>query len=126
MRLGGACLQRPISINFLVFLVKKNTKNKYVESRTRNWDEISFRKVDLGDKNTSKFTHVHSWTPHHGFSRSRQHVDDEPSRACAVAFNSPRPLPVGRRRPIRRQCLRSLSCLQTCQDSVSVIRLGKD
>ena len=30
------------------------------------------------------------------------------SRACAVAFNSPQPLPVGRRRPIRRQYLRSL------------------
>ena len=30
------------------------------------------------------------------------------SRACTVAFNSPRPLPVGRRRPIRRQCLRPL------------------
>ena len=28
------------------------------------------------------------------------------SRACAVAFNSPQPLPVGRRRPIRRQYLR--------------------
>ena len=30
------------------------------------------------------------------------------SRACAVAFKSPGPLPVGLRRPIRRQYLRSL------------------
>ena len=30
------------------------------------------------------------------------------SRACAVAFNWPRPLLIGRRCPIRRQCLRSV------------------
>ena len=32
-----------------------------------------------GRENTSKFTHVHWWTPSPGFSLSRQHVDDEPS-----------------------------------------------
>ena len=33
--------------------------------------------MDLGGKNTSKFIHLHCWTPNHWFSRSRQHVDDE-------------------------------------------------
>ena len=35
------------------------------------------------------------------------------SRACVVAFKSPRPRPVGRRRPIRRRCLRSLMLSQS-------------
>ena len=37
-----------LSIDFLVFLVKTNAKNKYIESRIRNRDEIYFRKVALG------------------------------------------------------------------------------
>ena len=44
------------------------------------------------------------------------------SRACAVALNSPWPLPAGRRRPIRRQCLRSLICDKgdqaQCKDNI--------
>ena len=44
------------------------------------------------------------------------------SRACAVALNSPWPLPVGRRRPIRRQCLKSLICDKgdqaQCKDNI--------
>ena len=35
------------------------------------------------------------------------------SRACVVAFKSPRPRPVGRRRLIRRRCLRSLMLFQS-------------
>ena len=67
----------------------------------RSWDEISLRKVDLGAKNTSK-----SIT---GRQVAGFHVLDSlwmTSRACAVAFKSPRPLPVGRHRPIRRHYLR--------------------
>ena len=37
-----------------------------------------------GRENTSKFTHVHWWTPSPGFSLSRQHVDDEPSMCSSV------------------------------------------
>ena len=33
-------------------------------------------------------THVHSWTPNHGFSRSRQHVDDEPCVCSSVQLAS--------------------------------------
>ena len=62
------------------------------------------KNVESGGKNTSKFTHVHCWTPNHGFSRSRQHVDDEPSMCSSVQLTSA--TSVGRRRPIRRQYLR--------------------
>ena len=47
-------------------------------------------------KNTSEFTHVHCWTSSMWTT----------SRVCAVAFKLLRPLPVGRRRPINRQCLK--------------------
>ena len=44
------------------------------------------------------------------------------SQARAVALNSPWPLPVGRRRPIRRQCLKSLICDKgdqaQCKDNI--------
>ena len=71
-----------------IFSKNKNTKNKYVESWIGNWDEISFRKVDLGCKSTSEFTHIHCWTRNHRFSHSRQHVDDEPSMCSNIQLTS--------------------------------------
>ena len=97
-------------------------RNKYVESRIRNWDEISFTKVDLGVKirvNLLMFTAGRQTT---GF-----HVLDSiwtTSRACVVAFNSPWSLPVGRCRSIRRQCLRSL-LIQDHDAEVWILSFGK-
>ena len=48
MGLAGACSRRSISIYLLAFLAQ-NAKNKYVESRIHNRDEISFGKVDFGE-----------------------------------------------------------------------------
>ena len=59
------CLFTKTYINLfsVFFSTKIQRTNTLIESRIRNWDEISFTKVDLGGKNTSKFTHVHCLTP---------------------------------------------------------------
>ena len=48
------------------------------------------------------------------------------SRVCAVAFKSPRPLPVGGRRPIRCQCLRSLFLLRFLGNSSAILCSKKE
>ena len=95
------------SIFCRVFLVLKYKEQIRWKSNTQlRWNFFQKSGFRGGKTCTSTFTHVHCWTPNDGFSRS-QHMWMT-SRACAIAFKSPRPLPVGRRRPIRRQCLRSL------------------
>ena len=42
MRLGGACLQRPISINFLVFLVKKKKIQRINTLKVEHVTEMKF------------------------------------------------------------------------------------
>ena len=108
MRLAGAWMFTKAYINrfcgaFSTKIQRPNTlKVEYAIEM-----QIPFRKVDLGGKNTSKFTQVHCWTLNHGFSRSRQHMDDEPSMCSSVqlAFVTSG---IVRRRPIRRRCLRFL------------------
>ena len=68
---------------FLVFLVQKYKEQVRWKSNTQlRWN--FFHESGFRGKNTSKFTHVHCWTTNHGFSRSRQHVDDEPSMCSSV------------------------------------------
>ena len=108
MRLAGACLRRPISIDFLVFLVRTkiqrtNTlkvEQAIIEMKFLSGKWIQVVKVRL---NLLTFTAGHETT---GF-----HVLDNmwtTSQACAVTFNSLLSLPVCRRHPIRCRCVRSL------------------
>ena len=106
MRLAGACLKRTY-INLLSGVF--NTKIQ----RTNTWKvEYALKMKFLSEE---LFLGVKIRVNLLTFTAGRQtmgfHVLDSmwtTSRACAVAFNAPRPLPVGRRRFIRRQCLRSL------------------
>ena len=85
--LAGACLRIPISTDFLIVLVQKYKEQIHWKSNTQSrWN--FFQEVDLGGKNTSKFSDVHCWMPNHGFSRSRQHVYGEPNMCSSVQLAS--------------------------------------
>ena len=100
-----------IAIDFLMLLVQKCKEQIHWKSNTHlRWNffwgkwiwglkiQVNILTFTAGRQASGFHVLVSIWTT---------------SRACVASFKSPRPRPVGRRRPIRRRCLRSLMFSQS-------------
>ena len=88
---AGCSLSKTIYIKRFSGVLELKYEEQLSWSKTSNWDEISFTKVNFWGNTMHKFTHImhkfthiHCWTANRCFSRARLYVDDEAGMRSSV------------------------------------------